>query len=62
MVDTISSAINANSTSLVRGTSYQEFDDNIPVLPNRKGLGKAEIVSDIPSQQTYQIWQMSDTG
>lgn len=49
VVDTISSAINANSSSLMNGSTYQEFDDNIPVLPNRRGLGKAEIASDIPS-------------
>lgn len=48
VIDTISSAFNANSVSLANGTAYTEFDDNIPVLPNRKGLGKVEFVSDYP--------------
>ena len=47
VVGTISSAINADSMSL-DGSNLQ-FDDNIPVVPNRKGIGKPEIVSDIPS-------------
>ena len=49
VVDTVSSSINCNSSSLGNGTTYTDFDDNIPVLPNRKGLGKVEITSDIPS-------------
>lgn len=48
-IDSIASAINCNSESLGNGTTYTDFDDNIPVLPNRKGLGKLEISSDIPS-------------
>lgn len=48
-VDSIASAINCNSDSLGNSTTLNEFDDNIPVLPNRKGLGKVEIGSDIPS-------------
>lgn len=49
VVDTISSAINANSVSLAQGAPFSEFDDNIPILPNRSGLGRAELVSDVPS-------------
>lgn len=52
-INSISSAINANSTSLQ--TNYTDYDDNIPVLPNRKGLGKVEIVSDIPSADISQL-------
>lgn len=48
-VDSIASSINCNSSSLGNGTTYTDFDDNIPVLPNRKGLGRVEIASDIPS-------------
>lgn len=55
VVDTISSSINANSSSLMNGNLYQEFDDNLPVLPHRKGLGKAEIVSDVPSANIADI-------
>lgn len=49
VVTSISESINANSSSLAAGTAYTEFDDNIPVLPNRRGLGKVELVSDIPN-------------
>lgn len=49
VVTSISEAINANSSSLAAGTAYTEFDDNIPVLPNRRGLGKVELTSDIPN-------------
>lgn len=48
-VDSIASSINCNSESLGNGTVYTDFDDNIPVLPNRKGLGKVDLTSDIPS-------------
>ena len=53
VVDTIASAINANSGSL--GEAYTEFDDNIPVLPNRKGLGKVELVTDVPSADIKEL-------
>lgn len=49
VVNSISEAINANSSSLAAGTAYTEFDDNIPVLPNRRGLGKVDLVTDIPN-------------
>lgn len=49
VVNAIAESINANSSSLAAGTAYTEFDDNIPVLPNRRGLGKVELVSDIPN-------------
>lgn len=49
VVDTVASSINCNSSSLGNGTTFTDFDDNIPVLPNRKGLGKVEITSDVPS-------------
>lgn len=42
-VETISAAINANSLSLTPTSDQNEFDDNIPVLPNRRGIGKPEI-------------------
>lgn len=55
VIDTISSAINANSVSLAQGAPFSEFDDNIPILPNRSGLGKAELVSDVPSADIKQL-------
>lgn len=48
-IDSIASAINCNSESLSNGAPFTEFDDNIPVLPNRKGLGKIEMGESIPS-------------
>lgn len=55
VVDTISSAINAGSMSLTPTSDLNEFDDNLPVLPNRKGIGKPEIVSDIPNQNISEL-------
>lgn len=46
-IDSISSAINANSIDLSSADSMQ-FDDNIAVIPNRRGVGRPELVSDIP--------------
>ena len=54
-IDTIASSINCNSSSLGNGTTFTDFDDNIPVLPNRKGLGKVEVISDIPSADLKDI-------
>jgi len=50
VIDNISSAINANSMSLgnMAGTS-QDYDDNIPVVPTRRGIGKPELTESIPS-------------
>lgn len=48
-VDSVASAINCNSESLGNGAPFTEFDDNLPVLPNRKGLGKVEIADHVPS-------------
>lgn len=47
VVDTIGSAINASSESLSQSNTY-EFDDNLPIIPNRRGIGKPEIVESIP--------------
>lgn len=41
LIDTVSSAINSNSMSL-EGMASDMFDDEIPVIPYRKGLGKPE--------------------
>lgn len=45
-VDAVSNAINANSVDLDIDDTY---DDAIPVIPNRRGIGKPEIVTDAPS-------------
>lgn len=55
VVDTISSAINADSDSLTNSTTYSDFNDNIPILPNRKGIGRVDIVSDIPSADIKEL-------
>lgn len=55
VVDTISSAINANSSGL---TSFQtEYDDNIPVLPHRNGIGEVSITDNVPS---YNLGELGD--
>lgn len=43
VVDSIASALNADSMDLSMTSESATFDDNIPVIPNRKGLGKPEI-------------------
>lgn len=55
VVDGISSAINCNSTGLGNGTSFAEFDDNLPVLPNRKGLGRADIAESLPTANVAEL-------
>lgn len=54
-IDSISSAINADSESLTNSSTYTDFDDNIPVLPNRKGIGRVDIVTDIPSADIKEL-------
>ena len=49
VIDSISSALNANSTSLNYGGNTLDFDDSIPIIPHRNGLGKPELSTDIPS-------------
>jgi hypothetical protein len=55
VVNAISSAINANSQSLNNNDSFTDFDDNLPVLPNRKGIGKVDITTDIPSADVKEL-------
>ena len=49
VIDSISSALNANSTSLNYGGNTLDFDDSIPVIPHRNGLGKPDLTTEIPS-------------
>ena len=52
VIDDLSQVINADSMSLggsVVGMEGQMFDDEIPVLPTRKGVGRPEIMTDIPN-------------
>ena len=49
IVDGISSAFNSDSMSLTPMNDYMNFDDTIPVLPNRKGVGKPEYTEEIPN-------------
>lgn len=48
--DNASAAVNANSMSLgmTSTTEAMDFDDNLPVVPTRKGVGSIEVKSDIP--------------
>lgn len=57
VVDSISSAINADSLSLDYASTSCEFEDGIPVIPNRRGFGKPDIQSDIPK---YDIGELGD--
>lgn len=59
VTESISQGINANSSSLSNGAAYSEFDDALPIMPNRKGIGKPEIVSDVPSAN---ISDLADLG
>lgn len=56
VVDTIAEAINADSNSLMQTTDQlSSYDDNIPVLPSRKGAGKPELVTDIPNANLSEL-------
>lgn len=55
VIDSISSSINTNSIDLSGTQSNNEYDDNIPVIPNRRGIGKPEIVSDIPEYKMDEV-------
>lgn len=57
VVDAISSAINANSLSLMSSDDTMLYDDAIPVIPNRRGLGKPELECDIPQ---YDLKDLAD--
>ena len=50
VVDNASAAVNANSMSLgmTAADPVMNFDDNLPIVPIRKGIGHIEITSDIP--------------
>lgn len=60
-LDKIGTAINANSMSLDQGIGSDmnnlSFDDAIPIVPNRNGIGRPDIVSDVPN---YEIAKMAD--
>lgn len=45
VVDSISSAINADSMSLPQNPNIDDFDDSIPIIPHRKNVGKPELTS-----------------
>lgn len=54
LLDNVSSGINANSLSL-ETTVSDLFDDEIPVFPTRKGLGKPEVEEYIPSANISEL-------
>lgn len=49
VVDTIASAINADSETIESLSTFSMYNDEIPVLPNRRGIGKPEYEEHIPS-------------
>lgn len=57
IVDSVGEAVNANSISLIpMSATGDDFDDNIPIIPNRNGVGRPEIVTDVPQ------YEMNDLG
>lgn len=54
IIDSVSSAINADSLSINTGDM---FDDAIPVVPMRKGLGRPELIQANPD---FNISEMAD--
>lgn len=50
VIDNASAAVNANSMSLgmTAADPVMNFDDNLPIVPIRKGIGHIEVTSDIP--------------
>lgn len=58
IIDDVDAAINANSMSLGDSMSPDtSFDDNIPVFPNRRGLGKPEVIENVPN---FDISKLAD--
>jgi hypothetical protein len=51
-IDDISEGLNANSSDMVQSPT---FDDQIPVFPTRKGLGKPEYEEHLPSADLSQL-------
>lgn len=50
VIDEISSALNSNSLSLPQTTELAtSYDDNIPVIPTRRGIGRPELTESVPS-------------
>lgn len=48
-IDNISESINSDSMSLLQSVDEtSSYDDNIPVIPTRKDVGKPELQTDIP--------------
>ena len=58
VIDDISSVVNSDSMSLsMQAPMESSFQDQIPILPTRKGLGKPEIIESIPE---FDISKMAD--
>lgn len=55
ITDSISSAVNADSSSLSPSGSARDFDDSIPVIPNRRGAGKPELIESTPSFEISKV-------
>lgn len=49
VVDKVASVINADSDTIESLSTFQMYNDEIPVLPNRRGIGKPEYEEHIPS-------------
>lgn len=47
-IDAIASPLNANSISLEMSTADM-FEDSLPVIPNRRGIGKPDIEQHVPN-------------
>lgn len=60
VIDSVSQYINAPSSSLTQmsSTGGMMFDDGIPIIPYRKGAGKPELTTDIPSFDISNIADM----
>lgn len=60
VIDTISSGINANSLAFETNVDDM-FDDEIPVFPTRKGLGKPEYEEHIPNANISDLADLDHT-
>lgn len=57
VIESISAAVNADSGSITPTGVNEDFDDSIPVIPNRRGAGKPELIE---STQSFEIGKMAD--
>lgn len=61
VIDSISSAINADPDTLDNMSTFTLYNDQIPIIPNRRGVGKPEYSEHIPSANISDLADLDHT-